>query len=211
MEDTELFQARDPRGEMFALKVVRRKKKVTAALMIEHEARIIRHLCSQNESPPKIIRGELEGRVYIALPWFCGVSVDVVAEEYRKQGGKEGGENLIALCLSVLNAYSQLHEQGVIHGDVHPRNILVDAEGQIQIIDFGLARFTSAENRSPSPPRGGVAFFFEPEYARARLEHRPLPPTSRKSEQYALAALAYYLLTGDHYPTGGFHHGLTSR
>ncbi len=52
-------------------------------------------------------------------------------------GGDRAG--LLALCRSILAAYARLHERGVIHGDVHPRNVLVGPAGEVHLIDFGLS------------------------------------------------------------------------
>ena len=90
------------------------------------------------------------------------------------------------MCPAILQAYAQLHAQGVVHGDIHPNNILIDAAGQVCIIDFGLAKVLDPDFRSRIQ-RGGVAFFFDPEYAAAVLAQQPPPAVTPASEQYALA------------------------
>ena len=63
------------------------------------------------------------------------------------------------------------------------------------LLDFGLA----TRDGEPSPPqRGGVGFYYEPEFARAVLNDLPAPPASFAGEQYALAAMLYLLVTGSH-------------
>jgi len=103
------------------------------------------------------------------------------------------------LSCAILEAYSRLHAQGVIHSDVHPRNLLVDTDGSVKIIDYGLARLEDAEGKLDNAHRGGVGFFFEPEYAKAHLANRRPPRSSFSGEQYALASLLYLLFTGTHY------------
>ena len=79
-----------------------------------------------------------------------------------------------------------IHEQGVLHGDVHPRNVLVDPSGRVTVIDFGLA----ARRRpaiSASHPRGGIDFFMEPELAACVLAREPPPPADARGEQYSIA------------------------
>jgi serine/threonine-protein kinase len=87
----------------------------------------------------------------------------------------------------------------VLHGDIHAKNILITDDGLVKILDYGLARKVDSQSSRNSPPRGGISFFFEPEYAICRINNKSLPPITEKSEQYSLAALFYYLLTGSHY------------
>ena len=74
----------------------------------------------------------------------------------------------------------------MLHGDVHPRNIVV-AGDRVVLLDFGVARLV---DEPPRVGRAGVPFFFEPEHEL---------PSSPAGEQYALAALLYLLIAGRHY------------
>ncbi len=69
----------------------------------------------------------------------------------------------------------------------------------MRLIDFGLARVSDPALGLKEPYRGGVAFFYEPEYAAAARAGKPPPPASEAGEQYGLAVLLYHLLTGLHY------------
>lgn len=80
---------------------------------------------------------------------------------------------------------------------MHLGNLLVDDRGYFRIVDFGLARF--GDEQQDSRTRGGVAAFLVPEYARAVLAGAAPPPTTMLGEQYAVAAVVYSLLTGEHY------------
>jgi len=80
------------------------------------------------------------------------------------------------VCRQILCAYSRLHERGVIHSDIHPRNILVDEEDRVKIVDYGLARHVKVNREFGEPTRGGVGFFFEPEYAAAVSKGHQPPP-----------------------------------
>ncbi|HEX5719882.1 MAG TPA: lanthionine synthetase LanC family protein, partial [Thermoanaerobaculia bacterium] len=116
--------------------------------------------------------------------------------ELRRRQDQAG---LLALARGVLDAYVRLHDRGVVHGDVHPRNVLVSAAGEARLIDFGIARWEASPAGIPRPWRGGVAFYFEPEYAVPVRAGQIPPEASTTAEQYAVAALLYYLLTGAHY------------
>ena len=96
---------------------------------------------------------------------------------------------------AILDAYTDLHEHGLLHGDIHPHNLLIDRHGLVKILDFGLA---ATLDESSDMRRGGIGFYFEPEFARATLEDLPPPPATFAGEQYSLAAMLYLLLTGSH-------------
>ncbi|MFE3764661.1 serine/threonine protein kinase [Streptomyces sp. NPDC059104] len=77
----------------------------------------------------------------------------------------------------------------VIHGDLSPGNVMVDADGQATLVDFGLSKLT-AEHRT-------AEIWFTPGYAAPEVfDGRRTPATDR----YAFAALAYFLLSGDSPP-----------
>jgi serine/threonine-protein kinase len=104
---------------------------------------------------------------------------------------------LLHLLVNIAKAYATLHQQGVVHCDVHPGNVLVDQNGEVTLIDFGLADFIDGD--APAFPRGGVAFFHEPELAQAFLNRRSPPRGHPLGEQYCVAALLYLLATSHHY------------
>ena len=103
---------------------------------------------------------------------------------------------LLEIACGIADAYAALHESGVIHGDVHPRNVIVGDDGRIRLIDFGLA---SIAGERPRVGRGGMYYFFEPEYLAAQREHGHHDAATLAGEQYSLAALLYLLITSDHY------------
>jgi serine/threonine-protein kinase len=98
----------------------------------------------------------------------------------------------LALVDAILAAYAHLHRQGVLHGDVHPNNVLVGLDGSVRLIDFGLA----ARQGEWSVPRGGVDFFMEPESALAQQAGSGASPLTAAGEQYSIAAMSYRFLTG---------------
>jgi Protein kinase domain len=150
-------------------------------------------------APRALASGEWEGRAYLVVEWCGCVDAVTAAGELRRSGGAAARGRLLALCRSIADAYRRLHEQGVVHGDVHPRNVLVGAGGEVRLIDFGLARCEGPAGELAPVGRGGVGFFFEPELAAAALAGRPAPAATTAGEQHAVAALLYLLLCGAHY------------
>lgn len=190
LDDTELHQVRAEDGQTAALKLERTGGVTKGAL--EREAAVLAHL-NGSISPRLLAAGETDGRWYLATEWTSGIDATAAAAELR-QAGSPGG--LLALATAVARAYAFLHESGVVHGDVHPRNVLITAAGEAVLLDFGYALFREGQSE---PDRGGVGFFFEPEYAAAVLAGERAPRVSPAGEQHAVAALLYLLMTGAHY------------
>ena len=198
LEDTELYQVKRPGEPHAALKILRSTAGPAAGRMLARESEILSRL--DGAVSPALLETRRHGdSTYLVIGWCVGIDVAAAAAEYRAAGDAAGQQALLALCTSVLETYSYLHAQGVIHGDVHPRNVLVDGEGCVQIVDFGLARLAGPDRTLDHAERGGVGFFFEPEYVDAVLARRRPPRANALGEQYALAALLYHLLTGAHY------------
>ena len=194
LADTELHQLRLDDGRLAAAKLLRRGAPAASALRLAHEADILRQLDGR-VSPrlldePPAVSGEC-----LLMEWREGVPVEVAAAEARGQRWRDGGRRQLELLRSVVAAFGHLHTHGVVHGDVHPRNVLIAADGAVSVVDFGLARIPPA---SAGGERGGVAYYFEPELAVAWRRRRRTPAASASGEQYGIAALLYVLATGAH-------------
>jgi eukaryotic-like serine/threonine-protein kinase len=195
--DTEVYLARSPGGEAAALKVAREGSQKRMRRAFAREAVILGGLDGR-VTPRLLGQGDAEGLPFLATSWCPGCDVHEAASEARRLGGREGRAALLALAERIVWAYAQLHAQDVLHGDVHPRNVLAGGEGTVKIIDFGLASRMPPPGTPAGGVRGGIDFFMEPEMAQARLAGRRPPAVSAAGEQYSVAALVYLLLTGAH-------------
>ncbi|HEY6971562.1 MAG TPA: lanthionine synthetase LanC family protein [Candidatus Angelobacter sp.] len=198
LEDSEIYQVRRISGEMAALKILRAGSRAESHRMFDREAAILRHLAG-TVAPALLDAGVWEGRPYLLLEWCEGLDVGAAAAQMHSEQSVEAQRKLLDLCCQILRTYSLLHGQGVIHSDIHPGNIVVDETNRVRLVDFGLAWEEKTNREFGEPLRGGVGFYFEPEYAEAAGKGQQPPGASRLGEQYALAALIYSLLTGAHY------------
>jgi eukaryotic-like serine/threonine-protein kinase len=198
LEDAEVYRARTRAGSDVALKVVRPTHSKRANEWVEHEGCVLGRV---GGSPgPRLLRiGQVNGRSFIAVDWCFGVPITVAAQECRDHPGGAPVAMLSDLCLRLLAAYRELHEKGVLHGDVHPRNALVAADGTVRVIDFGMARLIEGGEEQSGVARGGIPDFYDPELAAAQLAEAPSPPVTAAGEEYSLAALVYLLLAGHPY------------
>ena len=184
MEESEIYRVRRE-GAEGAMKIGR-----ITPFSFGNEIEVLRHL-DGNVAPRLIDSGEHEGRPYLVTEWLEGTDATNAASF-----GRHDRAAILALCTSVATAYAELHERGVVHADVHPRNVIVAADRSVGLIDFGLSRVDGVSTRRM--PRGGMYAFYEPEYLAGVRQGRQLP-ASFAGEQYAVSALLYQLITGTHY------------
>lgn len=195
LEDAEIYQIRRSTGEHAALKIGR-PGHAAAARSLEHEAQILSNL-DLAVTPRMLSFGSSNSRRFLITEWIAGRDSARFCQELRRARNAETNQTLFTLMGRILHAYATLHQQGVVHGDVHPRNVLIDRGQTVKILDFGAAQQIGNENAYTM--RAGVSFFFEPEFAEAARSGAPPPLATPKGEQYSLAVLIYFLLTGRHY------------
>ncbi|HEX6083305.1 MAG TPA: lanthionine synthetase LanC family protein [Thermoanaerobaculia bacterium] len=186
IEDSEIYQLR--RGEDVAALKIARASTPGMETLLENEASILRRLDGAAIAPGLIDTGSHEGRPYLIIDWIPGVDAAVAAVQRRHDRG-----SIMALCASIAAAYAALHAQGVLHGDVHARNVFIG--DKVTLIDFGHARVIG---QAPGAGRSGVPYYMEPELIAGRRRGTSVPP-SAAGEQYGLAVLLYALITGELY------------
>lgn len=191
LEDTELWQVRDAAGRWYALKLVRSTRDAVVVERFRREAEILTVL--DGRAGPRLAG---RGESYLVLAWCPGSDVERVAAEYRAWPRADGRRALLELVTGMADSYATLHALGVVHGDVHPGNLLVDRDGRVTVLDFAFARRSVGDDEGP---RGGMPYYYEPELARAVMSGDVLPQATVAGEQFAIAAVAYRLLTGSQY------------
>lgn len=147
------------------------------------------------DCPGLLDHGTERGLTYIAMEWCDGVSIAVAAQQVRATRDRN---RLRGLVSRMLDAYGRLHSRGVLHGDIHPGNCLMRDDGRVVILDFGNARLIDSAAMVVDPARAGIPQFYDAQMAAALLAGRLPPVATPTSEQYAIAVLAYLLLTGLH-------------
>jgi len=134
--------------------------------------------------------GEHDGRPFLILEYVAGGSL-----KQHLDGTPQSARQAARLVQVLARAVHCAHEHGVIHRDLKPANILLDAEGQPHITDFGLAKMLDAGASPNGPTQTGVVVgtpsYMAPEQAAG--EARQIGPAV---DVYALGAMLYELLTG---------------
>jgi predicted Ser/Thr protein kinase len=193
LEDSEVYRARGRDGVSAALKITRDDRPAVVD-MFAIEARMLECL-GGTDSPRLLNHGTERGRAYVAMEWCNGVSIAVAAQQARAARDRRRLHDLVS---RMFDAYRRLHGNAVLHGDIHPGNCLVREDGRVVILDFGKARPIDSTETAIDPARAGIPQFHDPLMADALLAGRLPPAATPASEQYAIAVLAYLLLTGLH-------------
>ncbi|KLK89917.1 hypothetical protein AA309_28670 [Microvirga vignae] len=196
LEDSEVYRLVHSNGTSAALKLVPPRSPPSRELMLDREAEILRSVAGA-EAPALIDTGRYHECMYIIMDWCEGTPVPTIAKNFRA-ASDNGFRNLSELSARILRTYSSLHDKEILHGDVNTRNVIIEPAGGVKIIDFGNS-CRLGDKDAGFTVRGAVPEFYDPELATAILRGKPPGKPTSKSEQYALAALVYMLLTGATY------------
>ena len=129
--------------------------------------------------------GEHEGRPYIVMEYLSGGSL---AERLAQEGAQPPGRALAWLAQTAA-ALDAAHANGVVHRDVKPANLLLDEEDRVYVADFGVASATGLGTFTEVGSVVGTAGYLAPEQAKGET-------ATPASDRYALAVVAFELLTG---------------
>lgn len=130
----------------------------------------------------------VDGRPVLVMAWVDGLPLDRWVEETEPDTNAR-----VELFLKLADALHDAHLHGVLHRDVKPSNVLVDAEGRPRLVDFGLALLEDAEERLTRTTAAGFVGTLAYASPEQLAERRHL---DARSDQYSLAVLFYELLAG---------------
>jgi serine/threonine-protein kinase len=150
------------------------------------EARAIARLAHPNVVTV-IDRGEWQGRQFIVFEHVAGENLKSVID----REGPLSVERSLDLACQIGRALSFAHRLGIVHRDVKPHNVLIDANGVAKVTDFGIARALDAEDALTATGTVlGTGQYLSPEQANGGRG-------DERSDQYSLGVVAYELLAGE--------------
>ncbi|MEM6295700.1 MAG: serine/threonine-protein kinase [Myxococcota bacterium] len=195
-----VFAAWDPELERrVALKVLTGGREASEEqTLIMREAKAAAQL-----SHPNVVTvfevGVAQGRVFLAMEYIRGETLRAWAQT------EPSASDRVAVLLAAGRGLAAAHEQGLVHRDFKPDNVLVDDKRQAKVVDFGLAHSTTEaleqtsadapaeETRGPTltqtGPRSGTPDYMAPEQLRGRS-------ADARTDQFAFAVTAWELLCG---------------
>lgn len=188
-----------------ALKVLRPDLRLDASI----RARFVREAraLSQVQHPhvvPLHAFGQAGDHLYMSMAYVLGESISEALDAARREDecrvgfwfqriGTDGRRANVAACLvaqAIADALDDLHSVGIVHRDVKPANIVVDAKGRPVLVDFGLACDRDAESIGPRDGAIGTPRYLAPELLSG--EGADVDPSA---DVYALGATLFEMLT----------------
>ena len=190
-------------GETVAIKVLRPELVLADASAFEQlkrELRIARRLSHRN-----IVRthdiGEADGVPFLTMEYVDGASLSSLIQAR----GALARPAVIAVAKQLLGALSVAHDHGVVHGDLKPQNLLINANGLLKVTDFGVARFVRGRRGTRTPLESIAdanssarligAVIGTPEYMAP--EQLIGEPSSQCTDLYAVGVVLQECLTGN--------------
>jgi eukaryotic-like serine/threonine-protein kinase len=150
--------------------------------------------------------GEVEGRTFIVMEYVPGTRLDELIRRKTMPANEA-----VRYAIQIAAGLAKAHTAGIIHRDLKPGNIMVTDDGQIKLLDFGVAKLTPAvdglaRNESMLTIEGtivGTAAYMSPEQAEAK-------GVDARSDIFSFGAVLFEMLTGQRAFQGGSHIGTLS-
>ncbi|MDQ6737734.1 MAG: protein kinase [Gemmatimonadota bacterium] len=184
-----VYKARDRElGEDIAIKTLRGNLMTDDPTVVERfktEIRLARRISHRN-----VVRthdlGEWDGAYYVTMEYVEGITV----RDLIDLRGHLSAASTLGIAQQLAASLEVAHEQGVIHRDIKPQNMLLDSDGALKVMDFGIARL--AESTSTLTQAGmviGTPAYMAPEQLLAE-------DVDARSDLYAAGVVLYECLTG---------------
>lgn len=129
--------------------------------------------------------GQQDDIHYIVMELVVGKTL----KEYIKQQGKLLTSDALNIAIQICDALRHAHNNGVIHRDIKPQNIILSKDKNIKVADFGIARAVSSDTLTKSKDIYGSVRYFSPEQASGDT-------VGVKSDMYSLGIVIYEMLSG---------------
>ncbi|WP_245591803.1 serine/threonine protein kinase [Cystobacter fuscus] len=161
-----------------------------------HEAKVLVHLAHSSIAQVYDM-GEAEGTYYMALEYVAGVDLAYLLEQARAQGKSIPVPVALYLGQRIAEGLGYAHRKmgpdgaplGIVHRDVSPHNVMVSYEGEVKVIDFGLAKSAARSKYTLPATVMGKLGYMSPEQVRAEsVDHR--------TDLYSCGVVVWELLAG---------------
>jgi tetratricopeptide (TPR) repeat protein/predicted Ser/Thr protein kinase len=150
---------------------------------------------SSRVTHPNVLRvfdlGESDGIKFLTMQFVDGKDLSTIL----KKQGKLPTERLLSIFRQAAEGLKAAHDQGVIHRDLKPQNIMIDATDHVYVTDFGLAKSAEQSGMTQTGAVIGTPFYMSPEQVKGE-------PVGPQSDIFALGVILYQMAAGA-VPFGG--------
>ena len=176
-----------PAGTVVAVKVLRRE--------YMHDPDLVRRFKNESKAisllnHPNIVKvydvSVDDDLQYIVMEYVDGMTL---REYLNERGGKLTSRETVHFISQILKALEHAHANGVVHRDIKPQNIMLLDNGQLRMMDFGIARISRADNQLSGGKAMGSVHYISPEQAKG-------DETDCKSDIYSVGVMMYEMLSG---------------
>ena len=176
-----------PEGTVVAVKVLRQE--------LMHDPDLVRRFKNESKAisllnHPNIVKvydvSVSENLQYIVMEYVDGMTL---REYLNERGGKLTCRETVHFISQILKALDHAHHNGVVHRDIKPQNIMLLDNGQLRMMDFGIARISRAENQLTGGKAMGSVHYISPEQAKC-------DETDFTSDIYSVGVMMYEMLSG---------------
>jgi serine/threonine-protein kinase len=144
-------------------------------------------------SHPAVVRAEgvqvLDGQPVLVMEWIEG-------ERVSDWAASRGRREILGVVRKIAAAVAHAHRYGVIHRDLKPENVLISADGEPHVLDFGLAKWTEAARQDGAPVTRTSQFLGTPAYCSPEQIGDDPRGVDARTDVYSLGVIAYRLLLG---------------
>ena len=126
--------------------------------------------------------GELR---YLVMEYVRGKTL----KELIVEKGAMAPQVACQIAIRILSALQHAHQNGIIHRDIKPQNVLVHSDGHVKVADFGIARVAGSNTLTKTDSVMGSVYYFSPEQARGGQ-------VNESSDLYSVGVVMYEMLTG---------------
>ena len=169
-----------------ALKVLRPELARQAALVERFRAEAIALARLRHEHIAALYGLDRQGDELVMVMEY--VSGETLEARLARQG-KLSWQEAVPVLRGVLAALGHAHVRGVVHRDIKPANVMIDGEGTVKVMDFGIARLMGENRQTRAGVAIGTPSYMAPEQLRGE-------DVDGRTDLYAAGALLYELLTG---------------
>lgn len=122
---------------------------------------------------------------YIVMEYVNGITL----KEYMDQKGRVPVREAVHFVVQILHTLQHAHDNGIVHRDIKPQNVMLLQNGDVKVMDFGIARFARDIGRTMTDKTIGSVHYISPEQARGDL-------TDERTDLYSVGVLLYQIVTG---------------
>jgi len=173
-------------GEEVALKLVRPEIALDQSTVerFRNELKLARKISHRNIGRMFDL-GEEEGKHFITMEYVPGENLRTMI----RMSGQLGVRTAVTILKEVCEGLTEAHRLGIVHRDLKPSNIMIDREGNVRILDFGIARSMKGKGITGAGVAIGTPEYMSPEQVEGK-------ETDERSDIYSLGVVLYEMVTG---------------